>query len=146
MVTGTKSYGTDYSCFAAGAHNSSRRARSRAAGHGRLTPLPAVGPPTAALPSTPPSPSGLNSSPPATAPTVLETGDHSPVRYCLSMTRVCPLLGFTSKKSTTPCHAAEPALPQLLDTPENDLRRICGKVPQSDSARDRISKSRWKCF
>jgi hypothetical protein len=30
---------------------------------------------------------------------------------------VCPLRGLTSKKGITSCHAPEPPLPQLLDTP-----------------------------
>ena len=34
------------------------------------------------------------------------------------MTRVCPLPGLTSKKFITPYHAAEPSLPQPLDTPD----------------------------
>jgi hypothetical protein len=33
------------------------------------------------------------------------------------VTRVYPLRGLTSKKGITSCHAPEPLLPQLLDTP-----------------------------
>ena len=112
---GAPARGSLYSAVVA--HNSSRPATSLAGRRVPLIPLPAAVPPTPAPPSIPPSLSGLNWPLPAAALTVLETGDHSPIGYRLSVTRACPLLGLTSKKSTASCHAAEPALPQLLDTP-----------------------------
>ena len=55
---------------------------------------------------------------PAAAPTVLETGDHSPIGYHLSVTKARPLRGLTFKRSITSCHVVMlMLLPQLLDTP-----------------------------
>src|SRR5205823_5322718 len=111
---------TTYAAFAAGslcsaatAYNARRRAIAPAAGHARLSSLPSAGPPTAAPPPKPPVPSALSSPLPAPALAVLETAGHSHITYCLSVTRVCPLLGLVSKKNITSCHAPQPPPPIL---------------------------------
>src|SRR5205823_3555861 len=118
-VAASRSPQTTYAAFAAGslcsaatAYNARRRAIAPAAGHARLSSLPSAGPPPK-----PPVPSALSSPLPAPALAVLETAGHSHITYCLSVTRVCPLLSLVSKKNITSCHAPQPPPPILRYAP-----------------------------